>query len=103
MIGLPFILWLIFTVFDFGNIDQLFAIFGIIGIALNFIKWKNKISVTIISLILMLSPIASRLIQTPIKMFDYLAFKVPLIIFILTYIIFIIMNTIERKKSFSSR
>ncbi|ROI00074.1 hypothetical protein [Chryseobacterium daecheongense] len=98
MIGLPFILWLILTVFDFGNIDQLFAILGVIGIALSFTKWKNKISVTIISLILMLSPIISRLMQAPIKMFDYLAFKIPLAVFLITYAIFIIMNIIERKK-----
>ena len=36
MIGLPFILWLIFTTFDFGNIDQFFAILGVTGIILNF-------------------------------------------------------------------
>ena len=34
MIGLPFILWLIFTTFDFGNIDQFFAILGVTGIIL---------------------------------------------------------------------
>jgi len=36
MIGLPFILWLLFTAFQFGNIDQLFALLGIVGIILNF-------------------------------------------------------------------
>ena len=42
MIGIPFVLWLVFTIFDFGNIDQIFAILGIIGVVLNFSKWKNK-------------------------------------------------------------
>ena len=42
MIGLPFFLWLIFTTFDFGNIDQLFAICGLIGIILNLTKWRTN-------------------------------------------------------------
>lgn len=97
MIGIPFILWLIFTIFDFGNIDQIFAILGIIGVVLNFSKWKNKILITIISFILMLSPLLSRLLQVGIEKFDYLAFQIPLTIFIVTYIIFIIINIKEIK------
>ena len=96
MIGLPFILWLIFTTFDFGNIDQLFAIFGLVGIILNLTKWKTNIIVTIISFILMLSPIISRLVQVPIEMFNYLAFQIPLAIFILTYLTYIIINAKEK-------
>jgi hypothetical protein len=49
IIGLPFILWLIFTTFDFGNIDQLFAIFGLVGITLSLTKWRTNIIVTILS------------------------------------------------------
>ena len=96
MIGLPFICWLLFTVFDFGNIDQLFAILGIIGIVLNFTKWRDKTYITIISFLLMLSPIASRLIQVPLEMFDYLAFQIPLSVFIITYLAFIMIN--EKQK-----
>lgn len=97
MIGIPFILWLIFTIFDFGNIDQIFAILGIIGIVLNFSKWKNKILITIISFILMLSPLLSRLLQVGIEKFDYLAFQIPLTIFIISYLLFIIVNIKEKK------
>ena len=97
MIGLPFIFWLVFTIFDFGNIDQIFAIFGIIGIVLNLSKWKNKILVTIISFILMLSPLISRLLQVEMEKFNYLAFQIPLTIFIITYLIFIIINIKEKK------
>ena len=105
MIGLPFFLWLIFTTFDFGNIDQLFAIFGLIGIILNLTKWRTNIIVTILSFILMLSPIISRLVQVPIEMFDYLSFKIPLTIFIITYLIYIIINVKEKtagNKGFAS-
>jgi hypothetical protein len=96
MIGLPFILWLIFTTFDFGNIDQLFAIFGLIGITLSLTKWRNNLIVSILSFLLMLSPIISRLVQIPLEMFDYLAFQIPLTIFIVTYITYIIINAKEK-------
>lgn len=97
MIGVPFIFWLIYTVFDIGNIDQLFAILGIIGIVLNFTKWKNEIPVTIVSFLLMLSPIIGRMLQVPIDLFDYLAFQIPLTFFIMSYLTFIIIN-IKHKK-----
>ncbi len=96
MSGIPFIIWLIFTVFDFGNIDQLFAIFGLVGIILNLTKWKTITNITILSFILMLSPIISRLVQVPIEMFDYLAFQLPLTIFIVTYLTYIIINAREK-------
>ena len=92
MIGLPFFLWLIYTIFDFGNIDQLFAILGIMGIGLNYTKWKNSILVMIISFFLMLSPLISRLMQVPLEKFNYLSFLVPLIVFISTYLIFVAMK-----------
>ena len=96
MIGIPFVLWLVFTIFDFGNIDQIFAILGITGVILNFSKWKNKILITIVSFILMLSPLLSRLLQIGIEKFDYLAFQIPLTIFIVTYLLFIIINIKEK-------
>lgn len=92
MIGLPLIIWLFFTVLDFGNIDQLFAIFGLAGIILNLTKWRNNVPVTILSFLFMLSPIISRLVQVPIEMFKYLAFLLPLTIFILTYLTLIILT-----------
>ena len=97
MIGLPFILWLIFTIFDFGNINQIFALIGIIGVGLNLTKWRNKILITIISFILMLSPLISRLSQVEIEKFNYLAFQIPFVIFIVTYLIFIFINIKQEK------
>ena len=98
MIGLPFIFWLVITIFDFGNLDQIFAILGVIGVGLHLSKWKNNILITIISFLLMLSPLISRLVQVEIEKFNYLAFKIPLAIFIVTYLLFIILNIIEEKK-----
>ncbi len=36
MIGIPFLIWIIFTSFDFGNVEQIFAILGMTGIILKF-------------------------------------------------------------------
>ena|SRR5688572_26802887 len=101
MIGLPLVVWLIFTIFDFGNIDQLFSILAIIGIMLNFSKWRNSIPVMVLSFIVMLSPIISRMVQVPIEMFNYLAFQIPLTIFIITYFIFILINAREKLRTTS--
>ncbi len=90
MIGLPFIFWLIFTSFEFGNNEQVFAIFGVIGIVLNFTKYGKYRIVKILSFLLMILPIIIRLTKTPIEKFNYLMFQVPLLIYIVTYLIFII-------------
>ena len=99
MIGLPFICWILFTMFDFGNIDQIFAILGVFGFGLNFTKWKSNIRITILSFFLMLSPIISRVSQVPIRMFDYLSFEIPLAIFLAGYLTFIILNAKQKNYS----
>ena len=72
MIGLPFIFWLIFTTFDFGNSDQLFAVLGLVGFLLNFTKYGKPRLGKILSFILMVIPIARRLTEIPIDKFNYL-------------------------------
>jgi hypothetical protein len=90
MIGIPFLIWLIFTSFDFGNIEQIFAIFGLAGIILSFTKhWKLRI-IKILSFILLISPLIKRMTEIPIEKFNYLAFQIPLLIFVITYLILII-------------
>lgn len=98
MSGIPFILWLVFTIFDFGNIDQIFAILAAIGIGLNFIKSRNNPAVIILSFVLMLSPLISRMVQVPIEAFDYLAFQIPLGIYIITHLTLSILQ-ISRNKN----
>lgn len=97
IIGIPFILWLLFTVFDFGSTDQFFAILGTLGVLLTITKWKNKISITILSFLLMLSPLISRMMQVPIENFNYMGFKIPFLIFIISYLVFIILNAKNEK------
>jgi hypothetical protein len=92
MIPVPFILWLIFTLFDFGNIDQLFAFFGILGIALNFTKFKNNLWVSIISFLLMLSAVASRLMYVSVEALNYFVFTIPFSVFVITKLMIIFFN-----------
>lgn len=92
MIGLPFIFWLLFHVVNFGELDQLYALLGVLGIVLN-IKLSHKvrnlktISIDFLSLILMLIPLISRLVSVPIELFNYLAFIIPISLFILLYLV----------------
>ncbi|WP_267401566.1 MULTISPECIES: hypothetical protein [unclassified Chryseobacterium] len=96
MIAVPMILFLIGTAIDFGNIDQVFAILGIVGIVLTFISWKEGVSKSIIAFLFMISPIISRLFQAPVESFNYLVFTAPLAIFIITYLIVIILQIKEK-------
>lgn len=95
MIGIPFLMWIIYTSFDFGNSEQIFAILGMVGIILNFTKyWKLRI-VKVLSFILMTLPLIKRVTETPIEKFNYLTFQIPLLIFITTYLFLIIKTKPE--------
>ncbi len=98
MIGLPFIFWLIFTSFEFGNSDQIFAVLGLIGVILNFTKYKKFRLGKVLSFVLMLAPIARQMTEIPIEKFNYLAFQIPLLIFVITYLIYILKQN-ENKKT----
>ncbi|MEN4762377.1 hypothetical protein ABEG63_18760 [Chryseobacterium sp. C39-AII1] len=99
MIAVPMILFLIGTAIDFRNIDQVFAILGIVGIVLTFISWKEGVLKSIIAFLFMISPIISRLFQAPVESFNYWVFTVPLAIFIITYLIVIILQIKEKLKT----
>jgi hypothetical protein len=91
VIGLPFFIWLIFTLFDFGNIDQLFAFLGVIGLVISFVTFNSTrtfkiLLLDIIGLMLLASPIIRRMTAIPIEKFNYLAFIIPTTIFGLFYI-----------------
>ena len=92
MIGLPFLLWLAFTVFDFGNIDQLFAVSAVLGLILIFRNWNKTRTQKILFVdfgcfLLLAIPILGRLNAVPLAMFNYGAFIIPTAAFVLFYII----------------
>jgi len=92
MIGLPFFFWLMFTLFDFGNIDQLFAFLAVVGLTISFMNRNKKRTLNIVLLdvvcfLLLASPIVRRMTAVPINLFNYWAFIIPTIIFALFYLI----------------
>jgi len=92
LIGLPFFFWLLYTMLDFGNPDQLFAFLGVVGLTISFIKLNSTrtfkvLLLDIICFILLASPLVRRMTAVPIELFNYLAFIIPTTIFSLFYII----------------
>lgn len=92
MIGLPFLIWLPCTVFDFGNLNQLFGLLGVSGLILIFKNLNRnrtqKILITdFLCFILLAIPIIGRLIAVPLAMFNYNAFIIPTSIFVLCYLV----------------
>ena len=90
MIGLPFFFWLMFTFFDFGNIDQLFAFLAVVGLTKCFINWNKTRTLRIffmdiVCFLLLASPLVGRMTAIPIEKFNYLAFIIPTILFVLLY------------------
>ena len=89
MIGLPFLFWLVWTSFEFGNSDQIFAVFGLIGFILVFTKLYRQRIFKILIFVLMITPIVRRLTEVSFEKFNYLAFQIPFLIFIITSLILI--------------
>ena len=101
MIGLPFLFWLIWTSFEFGNNDQIFAILGLIGFILMFTKIYKQRIFRILIFFLMIIPVIRRLTEIPIEKFNYLAFQIPLLIFIITSLILIVKPKKEEKTGYN--
>lgn len=110
MIGLPFFIWLLFTLLDIGNIDQFFAFFGVIGLTISFVTFNSAktfkiLLLYVISFMILASPLIRRLTAIPIEKFNYLAFIIPTTIFVLFYIFslyFSVRQYFSNKKSISA-
>jgi hypothetical protein len=89
MIGIPLIIWLFWTSFEFGNKDQIFAIIGLIGLISVFTKYYKNRVLRVLIFGLMLTPIVRRLTEISIEKFNYLAFQIPLLIFIISFLVLI--------------
>jgi len=90
MIALPFFFWLLFTLFDFGNVDQLFAFLAVVGlvtICINQNKTRTSkiLALDLLCFFLLASPLVRRMTTVPIELFNYLAFIIPTTLFGLFY------------------
>lgn len=85
-ISIPFIVWLIFSLLDFGSTEQIFSVLGLAGvIGLLMISreetdWK-KLLAEVLCFLCMASPIAWRMLEAPLSDFNYRAFILPAAIF----------------------
>jgi hypothetical protein len=91
MIGFPFFIWLALVSLDIGNIDQVFALLGIIGLIASFLIINSPRTfklwlLDIACFLLLLSPLIERMAFVPLEMFNYLAFIIPTVIFVLLYL-----------------
>lgn len=90
MIALPFFFWLAYTLFDFGNIDQIFAFLAVVSlvtICINHNKTRTSkvLTLDLMCFFLLASPLIRRMTAVPIELFNYLAFIIPAALFALFY------------------
>lgn len=106
IIVIPFIFYLIFSsvsVFKMEIINQsstsLIGIIGFLLIIKNFEKDTLKsIFTNVISFLMLLIPLIERLSSVSIKLFNYSTFKIPLILFLIFFLIYIFISILDYKK-----
>ncbi|TFF30392.1 hypothetical protein [Mucilaginibacter psychrotolerans] len=97
IVGIFFVFWLVGTVFDFGNIDQLFALLAVSGLVVIF-KNRNKsrtlriLLTDILCFFLLAAPIIGRLTAVSLDMFNYNEFIIPTGIFVLSYLVSLVFS-----------
>lgn len=91
MISLPFGFWLAFNIFQFGELEQLFAFIGIVGIVLNMIRLKRNLFISITGFVFMLIPLFTRFYEMSFSKFNYLSFQIPFTLFVLTYLVSMVL------------
>lgn len=92
MIALPFFCWLLFVSFDFGNLDQIFAVLAVVGLIISFATRNSSRTLKILLLdisvfVLLSSPLVRRMAVVPLEKFNYLAFTIPTTCFVLLYFV----------------
>jgi len=103
MIGLPFFIWLPFSLLNFWNLDQLFSFLAVIAfviILLNrkYEKTTKRLMLDLVCFLLLASPIIGRLVAVPLEMFSYLAFIIPTTLFFLLYSASVFINLCRPKE-----
>jgi hypothetical protein len=98
MISLPFGFWLAFNIFQFGELEQLFAFIGIVGIVLNMIRLKRNLFISITGFVFMLIPLFSRFYEVSFSKFNYLSFQIPFTLFVLTYLVSMVLLLINKNE-----
>jgi len=92
MIGIPFLFWLLFNLFNFGEVDQLLAVLSVVGLGLlaKYSAAERTLKIVILDVLcflLLATSIGGRLLTVPIEKFNYAAFIIPLSLFIVFYLV----------------
>ena len=96
MISIPMFLYLLFSIANFDSplqaVTSIFAIVGlIVVIKLNFVSNnKKRFLLSVLAFFLLLSPIIQRLAFVPIRLFNYPLFIIPVLLFLISYVLLLI-------------
>jgi 4-hydroxybenzoate polyprenyltransferase len=104
MIGFPFIIFLFLALFaSWWTIAQLTALLALIGlfsiaIYVESPKTKRILIIEAVIFLLLLLPIIERITDVPIALFNYAAFIIPCISFIVLYLLSLLFSFMEFNK-----
>lgn len=105
MIGIPLVIWLLYSLSQFGKISQLFAIVAIVGSILFTLTHSNykptaTLFIRLLAICMMLSPILWKLSVLPFHLFNYSSFVTPILLFMAISVFLILSDlaTIYRSK-----
>lgn len=96
MISIPMFLYLLFSIANFDSpLQALTSILAIVGlivvIKLNFVSNnKKRFLLSVLAFFLLLSPIIQRLAFVPIRLFNYPLFIIPVLLFLISYVLLLI-------------
>lgn len=107
IVAIPFILYLIsasISIFNLDGINQsvtsLIGIIGLILIIKNFEEETFKsVFINFLGFLILLVPLIERLSSVSIELFNYLSFKIPLILFIVLFLINMLISIFDYFKN----
>lgn len=103
MAGIPFLLFLIFSLIDLGTMTEIGAFLGMGGLVLLFLirNYTNTIKVLvgeIVAFVLLMAPILIRIKSLPANLFVYTGFLLPLFLFLLFYGLTMLVSLLALRK-----
>jgi hypothetical protein len=104
MAGIPFILFLFYSLFDLGTIAEIGGVIGIAGLVILFIFRNNKnpiriFMVEMFAFVFLLVPILVRIKSLPLELFEYTGFLLPLFLFLAFYGLTLLMSLLTLRKT----
>ena len=107
IIAIPFILYLIsasISIFYLEGINQsVSSLIGIIGLIIIIKNFKEEtfknVFISFLGFLMLLVPLIERLSSISIELFNYLSFKIPLILFLMFFLIYILISILDYFKN----